>query len=315
MDVYQIHSSRQFNVTWFSIEGFSGIPELRYPVFTALLLIYYIILFGNATILVVICWNPCLHTPMYTFLMNLSIIDIGYTSNILPNFLSMLLTNNNSISFWGCMCQVYYFIAFACTEILLLSAMGYDRYAAICQPLHYVNLMNVRKSSGLASAAWSIGFIDAIGHVVLISKLSFCASHLIDHYYCDVIPLLNISCSDTSKVEMVNYIEGSLLVGTAFIITLVSYIFIISNIIKIKSSASQGKAFSTCSSHLTCVCMFYGTLICVYVRPTTSYSPKQDKFASLLYAVLVPLLNPLIYSLKNQEIKSTITKLMRSFNI
>ncbi|XP_040294215.1 olfactory receptor 1019-like [Bufo bufo] len=252
---------------------------------------------------------------MYIFLMNLSMIDIAYTSNILPNLLNMLITKNNEISFWSCMCQVYFFIAFACTEILLLAVMAYDRYAAICHPLHYVILMNMRMSAGLAVSAWAIGLIDASGHVVVISHFSFCASHLIDHFFCDLIPLLKITCSDTSTVEMINYIEGTLLVATAFMVTLVSYVFIISSIIKIKSASGRGKAFSTCSSHLTCVCMFYGTLICVYVRPTTSYSPKQDKFVSLLYGILVPLLNPLIYSLKNQEIKDSIVKLRNKFKI
>ncbi|KAM3913269.1 olfactory receptor 8A1-like [Leptodactylus fuscus] len=307
--------NNQFNATWFSIEGLSNLPELRYPVLTIFLCIYLIILFGNLTIFAVVCWNPRLHTPMYMFLMNLSIIDIGYTSNLLPNLLCMFIINNNAISFWGCMSQVYFFVAFACTEILLLAAMAYDRYVAICQPLHYIIVMNVRKSAGLTVTAWSVGFIDASGHLRAISKLSFCASHLIDHFFCDIIPLLKISCSDTSGVEMLNYIEGTILVGTAFLLTLVSYIFIISSIVRIQSTSGRQKAFSTCSSHLTCVCLFYGTLICVYVRPTSSYSPKQDKFISLLYAILVPLLNPLIYSLKNQEIKSSIVKLTSKIKI
>ncbi|CAN2390811.1 Olfactory receptor [Pristimantis euphronides] len=315
MNLYNTNFKHQCNVTWFSIDGLANVPDLRYPVLTILLIIYFMILFGNVIIFAVICRTPHLHTPMYIFLKNLSIIDIAYTSNILPNLLNILSTKNNTISFWGCMCQVYFFIAFACTEILLLAVMAYDRYVAICCPLHYVSLMTVKKSVGLCVFAWLVGVIDPTGHIILISQLSFCASHIIDHFYCDLIPLLKISCSDTSSVEMTNYLEGTLIVATAFMCTLLSYVFIISNIIKIKSASGRTKAFSTCSSHLTCVCMFYVTLICVYVRPAKSYSPKQDKFISLLYAILVPLLNPLIYSLKNQEIKNSIVKLKSTFKV
>ncbi|XP_075034367.1 olfactory receptor 8D4-like [Mixophyes fleayi] len=308
MVIYQNGTTLYPNVTEFSIKGLSDIPELRFPVFLTFLFIYFIIIFGNTTIFAAICLNSHLHTPMYMFLMQLSIADIVYTSCILPKLLNMIITKNNTISFWGCICQMYFFLAMACTEVLLLSAMAYDRYVAICHPLHYIVLMSMRQSAGLAATAWSIGFIDTSGHAVLISKLSFCASNLIDHFFCDVIPLLKISCSDTTKVEIINYIEGTLILSAAFMLTLVSYIFIISTIIKIKSSEGRCKAFSTCSSHLTCVVIFFGTIICLYMRPTTSYIPKQDKFIALLYAILVPILNPVIYSLKNQEIISALMK-------
>ncbi|XP_018420539.1 PREDICTED: olfactory receptor 1019-like [Nanorana parkeri] len=246
---------------------------------------------------------------MYFFLMNLSVIDIAYTSTILPKLLNMLINKNNTILFGGCIFQMYFFLAMACAEVLLLAAMAYDRYVAICHPLHYVILMNLRQSAGLAITAWTVGLVDPSGHAVLISKLSFCDSNLIDHFFCDVIPLLKISCSDNSEVELINYLEGGLILSAAFMLTLVSYIFIISTIMKIKSAEGRRKAFSTCSSHLTCVVIFYGTIICLYMRPTTSYTPKYDKFIALLYAVLVPVLNPVIYSLKNQEIKSAVIKL------
>ncbi|XP_071985512.1 olfactory receptor 5AR1-like [Engystomops pustulosus] len=301
--------SLNFNGTDFIIEGLSNAPKFQYLGFIVFLLIYLVIIFGNASISSVICWDSRLHTPMYFFLMNLSIIDIVYTSTILPKLLNVLITKNNTISFWGCIYQMYFFLAMACAEVLLLAAMAYDRYVAICHPLHYMALMSLRQSAGLAVTAWSIGFLDPSGHAVLISRLTFCASRLIDHFFCDVIPLLKISCSDTSKVELINYLEGSLILSSAFVLTLVSYIFIISTIVKIKSTEGRRKAFSTCSSHLTCVVVFYGTIICLYMRPTTSYTPKQDKFISLLYAVLIPVLNPVIYSLKNQEMKSAFMKL------
>ncbi|XP_075034365.1 olfactory receptor 5M11-like [Mixophyes fleayi] len=313
MAEYQTDLEVHSNGTEFSMEGLSDIPELQYPVFIIFLFIYFIIIFGNIGIVVVICLNSHLQTPMYMFLMHLSIIDIAYTSNILPKLLNMLITKNNTISFWGCICQMYFFLALACTEVLLLAAMAYDRYVAICHPLHYIVLMSMRQSAGLAAIAWTIGFINSSGHAVLISKLSFCASNVIDHFFCDIIPLLKISCSDTFKVEILNYFGGTLLLASAFMLTLVSYIFIIAAILKIKYTESQRKAFSTCSSHLTCVIMFYGTMICLYMRPTTSYTPKQDKFIALLYAILVPVLNPVIYSLNNQEVKSALVKFWNMF--
>ncbi|XP_063819342.1 olfactory receptor 5M11-like [Pseudophryne corroboree] len=308
MFIYQNGSALHSYLTEFSIKGLSDIPELQFPAFITFMLIYIIIILGNTSIFIAISLNSHLHTPMYMFLIHLSITDIVYTSTILPKLLNVLITNNSTISFWGCIYQMYIFLAMACTEVLILAAMAYDRYVAICHPLHYIGLMSMKQSTVLAAAAWSIGFIDPSGHAVLISRLSFCASHVIDHFFCDVIPLLKISCSDTYLVEMINYIEGTVILSSAFILTLVSYIFIISTITKIKSSEGRRKAFSTCSSHLTCVVIFYGTIICLYMRPTTSYTPKQDKFIALLYAILVPILNPVIYSLKNREMKLALIK-------
>ncbi|KAM4702774.1 olfactory receptor 5V1-like [Rhinophrynus dorsalis] len=297
------------NLTGFLIQGLSDVPELQIPLCIIFLLIYFIIIFGNLIITVVIMGDSHLHTPMYIFLINLSFIDIMYTTNILPNILYMLFTQCKTISFAGCIIQMYFFIALACTEVLLLAAMAYDRYVAICHPLHYALLMSLKLSAWLAVASWSIGFLDSIGHAVLISKLTYCASRLIDHFFCDAAPLLKLSCSDTFYVELLTYVEGALLVSTSFLLTLVSYIFIISTIMSIQSAERRNKAFSTCTSHLTCVIIFYGTLICLYMRPTSNYSPKQDKYFALLYIVLVPMLNPIIYSLKNKEVKSALKKL------
>ncbi|XP_075034369.1 olfactory receptor 5AR1-like [Mixophyes fleayi] len=300
----------RYNVTEFSIQGLSGITGLQLPIFGTLLLLYLLIIFGNMTIFVVVLGNPYLHSPMYILLMNLSVIDIAYTSNILPNLLNMLLTQHRTISFLGCMIQMYFFIALASIEVILLAAMAYDRYVAICQPLRYGSLMSLRYCAGLAACAWVIGLLDPTGHVVIISKLSFCASHHINHFFCDVPPLLKISCSDTYDVETMNYVVGTLLTLTTFLLTLISYVIIISTILKIKSAEGRYKAFSTCSSHLTCISTFYGTIICLYMRPASSYYPEQDKFFALLYIVLVPLLNPIIYSLKNQEFKNGVKKLL-----
>ncbi|KAM4702770.1 olfactory receptor 5AR1-like [Rhinophrynus dorsalis] len=297
------------NVTGFFIKGLTDIPEIQILLSIVFLLIYVIIIFGNITIFVVILKDSHLHTPMYIFLLNLASIDITCTSNILPNLLYMLLTQQNAISFVGCITQMYLFLSLTISEILLLAAMAYDRYVAICHPLHYSFLMSIKLSICLAVVTWTIGFLDTIGHVALISMLTYCASHLIDHFFCDIIPLLKLSCSDTFKVELLTYTEGTLLVLSSFLLTLVSYIFIISTILKIQSSEGRNKAFSTCTSHLTSVIIFYGTIICSYMRPTSKLSPKQDKFFALLYVVFVPMFNPLLYSLKNQEVKDALKKL------
>ncbi|XP_031761679.1 olfactory receptor 8H3-like, partial [Xenopus tropicalis] len=238
-----------------------------------------------------------------------SLIDISSTSNILPNLLHILLTQQNNISFLGCMTQMYVFVSLAASEYFLLTAMAYDRYVAICDPLHYIARMSRKHCAGLITAAFTVGLLVPTGHVVLISKLSYCGSHVIEHFFCDIIPLLKLSCSDTFNVELLTYIEGTLVASSCFLFTLISYVCIISSILKIQSLEGRKKAFSTCASHLTSVIIFYGTLISVYVRPTTSYCPNRDTFFALLYIVLIPLLNPLIYTLKNREFQSALIKL------
>ncbi|XP_069611106.1 olfactory receptor 5AR1-like [Ranitomeya imitator] len=302
-------------MTVFTIQGLTEILELNIPIFLTILILYIVIIFGNLTIIVVIWGSSHLHSPMYILLLNLSFLDITYTSNILPNLLFILLTERKMISFLACMVQLYFFIALASTEVILLAAMAYDRYVAICQPLHYASLMSLKYCTGLATSAWIIGFLDPAVHISLVSQLSFCASHHIDHFFCDLSPLLKISCSDTSKVEIMNYIIGSLLTLSTFLLTLISYVFIIVAILKIKSMEGRYKAFSTCSSHLTCISIFYGTIICLYMRPASSYYPEQDKFFALLYIVLVPLLNPIIYSLKNHDFNDGVKKMIQKLTL
>ncbi|XP_071985519.1 olfactory receptor 8U9-like [Engystomops pustulosus] len=287
----------------FSIQGLLNDSELRIPVLIMCLFVYISILLGNVMIFTIIAANPRLRIPMYTFLMNLSAADIIYASNILPKLMTILVTKDNAVTFIGCMAQMYIYIVMTCTEVLLLEVMAYDRYVAICHPLQYFLLMSMRHCAGLATTAWTFSFLISIGHVVLISKQSFCGSHLINHFYCDIAPLLKLTCSDTFDVEIMNYIEGVLVTFNAFVFTIISYLFIISSILKIKSSEGRHKAFSTCSSHLASVIIFYGTLFVLYMRPSSSYSPERDKFFSLLSGVLIPILNPVIYSLKNREFK------------
>ncbi|KAM4636999.1 olfactory receptor 5AR1-like [Discoglossus pictus] len=267
------------------------------------------------TIFAAISQDSHLHTPMYIFLMNLSVLDISISSTVLPNVLRALYTQQKHISFPSCIAQMYVFSIMLCTEVLLLSAMAYDRYVAICHPLHYVFLMSLRHCAAFIATAWTTGFLVLTGHTVLISRFSFCASHVIEHFYCDFAPLLKLSCSDTSNVELLNYSEGSILAFTSFLLTLVSYIFIIRTILSIQSVEGRHKAFSTCTSHLTCVIIFYTTSMCLHMRPTSSYSPTLDKYFSLINVILIPMLNPVIYSLKNKEVYNAINKLKKRLNI
>ncbi|KAM8924799.1 olfactory receptor 5AR1-like [Pelodytes ibericus] len=297
------------NVTRFTIRGLTDIPQLRFPIFFIFLLTYIMIISGNKAIFVVICGDSRLHTPMYIFLMNLSLIDIGNASNILPKLLNIFLTQDRTISLVGCITQMYVFLSLTCAEIILLAAMAYDRYVAICQPLHYYSLMSLRYCTLLIMTAWSMGLLSPVGHCVYVSGLPFCTSHDIDHIFCDLTPLLKLSCRETSLVEILTYTDGALFLMPAFTLTLISYVCIISTIINMKSVEGQRKAFSTCASHLTCVILFYGTIMCLYMKPTSSYSSRRDKFFSLVYIVLVPILNPVIYSLKNKDVKDALKKL------
>ncbi|OCT69818.1 olfactory receptor 8H1 [Xenopus laevis] len=296
------------NATGFIIQGFSDASEFQISFFVLLLGIYLIILLGNLIIFLVISCDPHLHTPMYIFLQILSFIDISSTSNILPILLHILLTQQNNISFLGCMTQIYFFGFLASSEYFLLTAMSYDRYVAICDPLHYITRMSRKHCVWFITATFTAGFVDPLSIVISISKLSYCASHAIDHFFCDVTPLLTLSCSSTFIVELLMYIEGTLFIFNSFLLTLTSYIFIISVILNIQSSEGRQKAFSTCASHLTCVITLYVTVLCLYMRPTTSYFLKRDKFFALLYIVLIPMLNPFIYTLKNREFQSSFNK-------
>ncbi|OCT71414.1 hypothetical protein XELAEV_18034394mg [Xenopus laevis] len=301
-------SEHKENVSGFIVQGFSDTPRFQITIFVLFLVIYLIILLGNLIIFFVISCNAHLHTPMYIFLQNLSIVDIASTSNILPNLLHILLTQQNYISFLGCITQLYVFMILAGSIYLILAAMAYDRYVAICDPLYYVTRMSRKHCAWLITAAYTVGFVESISIVAHVYQLSYCASHFINHFFCDIPPLIKLSCSSTFTVELLIYIEGTLLTFNSFLLILTSYIFIISAIQKIQSLKGRQKAFSTCASHMTCVIILYGTVLCLYVRPTTSYSLKRDKYFSLLYIVLGPVLNPPIYTLKNREFQSSFNK-------
>uniref|UniRef100_A0A8C5M9Y8 Olfactory receptor n=1 Tax=Leptobrachium leishanense TaxID=445787 RepID=A0A8C5M9Y8_9ANUR len=297
------------NVNEFTVEGFTESPQLRYPLFILFLSLYLVIILSNLTIFISIISNSHLHSPMYIFLCNLSVLDISYTSTVLPKLLIMIFTQHKVISFVECVAQLYFFFTFASIEFFLLAVMAYDRYVAICRPLYYSLLMSPMCCLRLTLATWIGGLCNPVVHVVLIANLSFCSSHDIDHFFCDVIPLLKLSCSDTFPIEIWTYIFGTILGGGAFMLTLLSYVFIIHTIVNMQSATGRLKTFSTCASHLTCVIIFYGTMICLNIRPAAAYSPDKDKFFALLYIVLIPMLNPLIYTLKNKDFKNVFRKI------
>ncbi|XP_062974763.1 olfactory receptor 5V1-like [Elgaria multicarinata webbii] len=292
----------------FYLTGLSDLPEVRISLFVMILLIYLITLAGNGAILMAIGTDAQLQTPMYFFLSNLSMLDVLCPTVIVPKMLHILLSEDKTISFAGCTLQLFFLIDVVGTEIFLLALMAYDRYVAICSPLHYANIMSKRLCAQLAAGTWLTGFINSMVHTSLTFSLSFCGSNKVNQYYCDIPPVMALSCSSTFLPEMVVLLVAGILGGGAFFVTLISYIYIISAIVHMRSAEGRRKAFSTCGSHLTVVCLFYGTTIATYVRPTSTYSPKQDRIVSMLYGVLTPMINPMIYSLRNKEVKRALIK-------
>ncbi|XP_030066635.1 olfactory receptor 5V1-like [Microcaecilia unicolor] len=297
--------------TEFIILGFSVLPEIQLLLFLVFLIIYLMCFIGNFLIIFTVCSDSHLHSPMFFFLINLSFLEICYMTVTVPKLLAVLIAQNRAISFIQCMTQMYLFLSCTSTEFYLLTAMAYDRYVAICKPLHYTIIMNKKVCIILAIVSWTIAFLDPVPQVTLISQSSFCSSNEINHFFCDFTALMTLSCSGTSIIENINYIEGPLLGLTPFILTIISYVYIISAVLKIHSATSRQKTFSTCSSHLIVVLLFYGTTIGVYLRPQTSYSMNLNKLLTVVYITAIPLLNPLIYSLRNKELKGSLWKATR----
>ncbi|XP_030042671.1 olfactory receptor 5I1-like [Microcaecilia unicolor] len=297
------------SVTEFILVGFSDHPRLQGLICGMVLLIYLISVLGNFVFLMLMCADPHLHKPMYFFLSNLSILDICCPTVSLPKMLGGFFTGNRSISFYECMAQLFFFQSFTGIEFFILSAMAFDRYVAICDPLRYSLIMKKSVCILMATSSWVIAFLDMPLLIDRISKLSYCKSNEINHFFCDVSSLMKLSCSDIQKLEPLIFALGSIGGVLPFLLILISYIFIISTILKIRSIEGKHKAFATCSAHLTSIVLLYGTLFCIYLRPSSMYSPTQDKLFSLIYALIIPTLNPVIYSLRNQEIKNTFRKI------
>ncbi|XP_007438585.1 olfactory receptor 10A5-like [Python bivittatus] len=297
----------------FMLLGFSTFPGLEGLFFTTFLTIYLLILTGNALIITMTLADQALHIPMYFFLRNLSCLEICYTSIIIPKMLENLLSEDRTIQFVSCAFQMSVFLITGAAECFLLAAMAYDRYVAICQPLRYTLIMNARVCYGLVAASWLAGIPVQLAQTFLVFTSCFCNSNEINHFFCDIPALLSLVCGDTSINEQVALLEVLLLAVIPFSMILMSYICIAINILKIPSVEGRHKAFSTCSSHLMVVLAFYGSGIIVYVTPKARDTLDTNKYLSLFYTVLSPLLNPLIYSLRNREVQNAFGKVCLLF--
>ncbi|XP_067414792.1 olfactory receptor 11A1-like [Emydura macquarii macquarii] len=307
------HQGNQTTITEFILLGFGDLPQLQTLLFLLFLVIYVVTVAGNIVIVALVVTDQHLHTPMYFFLGNLSCLETCYTSTLLPKMLASLLTGDRTISFSGCITQFYIFGSLAGTECLLLSVMSYDRYLAICKPLHYAALMNGRICLQMTAGSWVSGFLASLPTIFLISQFTFCGPDELDHFFCDLSPIIKLACSDTHSLEVSTIILCSILTLPPFLLTLASYVSIIITILQIPSTIGRQKAFSTCSSHLIVVTVFYGTLVTVYLLPYSDALQNLNKMFSVFYGVLTPLVNPLIYSLRNQEVKQALRKAVLRF--
>ncbi|KAM4641712.1 olfactory receptor 5M11-like [Discoglossus pictus] len=303
--------TNQTKVTYFTLKGISDDPDLQAPIFLLVLVIYLLTLGGNMTILLLVCLDPQLHTPMYFFLANLSMLDMMSTTNTLHSTLISFISGDKTISFPRCMAQMYIFGSLLSDELKILVAMSYDRYVAICNPLRYHLIMRPTVRVLLTTVCWVLGCLEIIPIMVVMSKIYFCSSKDIDHFFCDILPLIQLSCSDTSLLELLLFLAAVFHNSISFLPTLIPYVFIIITILRIPSRTGRRKAFYTCSSHITVVTLLYITLLCQYLKPTSMGSQESIKLYSLFNTAAVPLLNPLIYSLKNKDVKSALRRKLR----
>ncbi|XP_018430214.1 PREDICTED: olfactory receptor 1019-like [Nanorana parkeri] len=298
-------------VTYFVIKGISDVPELQLLIFLLVLLIYLVILGGNMTIFLLISTDRHLHTPMYFFLANLTILDISCSTITLHKVLFTFITGDKLVSLAGCVMQMFFFLSFTCNELLILTAMGYDRYVAVCNPLRYHVVMNHKACCCLAGVCWVLGFLDIMPCALKVSSITCYTSREINHFFCDFVPVMKLSCSDTYDLQLYVIIEGVVLASfVPFSLTFISYVFIIRSILRIRSSNGRWKAFYTCSSHLTIIVLLYGTLSYQYFRPVEYIILGSYKLSSLFNAIGVPILNPLIYSLKNKDVHSALKRML-----
>ncbi|KAM7146179.1 olfactory receptor 14A16-like [Macrochelys suwanniensis] len=302
--------SNQTIVTEFLLLGFSDVREQQILHFLMFLVIYLAALVGNLLIIIVIGLNHHLHTPMYFFLGNLSFLDLCYISVTVPKSMADSLTNNRLISFSGCVIQVFLVITFTAAELAFLTVMAYDRYIAICHPLHYKVTMNRGTCAQMAAGSWISSMLCSVLHTANTFRLHFCRSNVIAQFFCDIPQLLKISCSDTHANVIVMTALGSLLDVVCFVLIIVSYIHIFSTVMRIPSEQGRYKAFSTCIPHLVVFCLFISTASFTYMRPRSMSSASLDLMASVLYCVVPPLMNPIIYSLRNKEIKVSLWKMI-----
>jgi olfactory receptor len=304
-----MRKQNESSVVEFILLGFSNFPDLQEQMFGAFLVIYLMTLVGNTIIMAAILLDQCLHVPMYLFLQNLSMVEVAFSATIMPEMLVVLSTKKTTISFAGCFAQMYFILLFGGTECFLLGAMAYDRYAAICHPLTYPVIMDRRVFVKLVMFSWVSGIMVATVQTTWVFSFPFCGSNEINHLFCETPPVLELVCADIFLFEIYAFTGTILIVMVPFLLILLSYIRILFAVLKMPSNTGRQKAFSTCASHLTSVTFFYGTASMTYLQPKSRYSPDTKKLMSLAYTLLTPLLNPLIYSLRNNEMKRALVKL------
>uniref|UniRef100_A0A8C8W407 Olfactory receptor n=1 Tax=Peromyscus maniculatus bairdii TaxID=230844 RepID=A0A8C8W407_PERMB len=297
-------------VTKFLFLGFSNLPNLQGFLFGMFSIMYVIIFIGNSFIIVIARIDPALQKPMYFFLANFSFLELCYVSVTLPRILYNLWTQDRRICLLACAIQMFFFLILAATECFLLAVMSYDRYVAICNPLHYPLVMNPTKCTQLAVGSWLGGIPVQIGQTCRIFSLHFCHSNRIDHFFCDVPPILKLACGDTSMQELSVYLVAMLFVASPFMLILASYSKIIATILKLPTATGRAKAFSTCSSHLLVVVLFFGSATINYLRPKSIHSAGTDELLSLFYTIVTPMFNPLIYSLRNKDVIAALRRVL-----
>ncbi|XP_047625583.1 olfactory receptor 1J4-like isoform X2 [Phacochoerus africanus] len=318
---YQLQLSRsmrrenQSSVSQFFLLGLPIHPEQQGMFFVLFLAMYLTTVLGNLLIILLIRLDPRLHTPMYFFLSHLALTDVSFSSVTVPKMLMNMQTQDQSISSAHCVTQMFFFIIFACVDNLLLAVMAYDRYVAICHPLHYAIIMREELSLCLLAGSWILSCAYALTHTLLLAQLSFCADNIIPHFFCDLAALLKLSCSDTSLNELVIFTAGAAVVIFPLCGILVSYGHIGVSILRVPSTKGICKALSTCGSHLSVVSLFYGTMMAVYLFSSSGLSHDKDIIASVMYTVVTPMLNPFIYSLRNRDMTLALRILFRNSNL
>ncbi|XP_016813824.3 olfactory receptor 2F1-like [Pan troglodytes] len=305
------------NQTWvseFILLGLSSDWDTQVSLFVLFLVMYVVTVLGNCLIVLLIRLDSRLHTPMYFFLTNLSLVDVSYATSIVPQLLAHFLAEHKAIPFQSCAAQLFFSLALGGIEFILLAVMAYDRYVAVCDPLRYSAIMHAALCARLAVTSWVTGSINSLVHTTITFQLPTCTNKFIDHISCEILAVIRLACVDTSSNEVTIMVSSIVLLMTPFCLVLLSYIQIISTILKIQSREGRRKAFQTCASHLTVVALCYGVAIFTYIQPHSSPSVLQEKLISLFYAILTPMLNPMIYSLRNKEVKGAWKKLFWKFS-
>ncbi|XP_028729345.1 olfactory receptor 11G2-like, partial [Peromyscus leucopus] len=304
-------TSNSSTITGFILLGFPCSREGQIFLFVLFFIVYLLTLMGNTSIICAVRWDQRLHTPMYLLLANFSFLEIWYVTSTVPNMLANFLSDTKVISFSGCFLQFYFFFSLGSTECFFLAVMAFDRYLAICRPLHYPALMTGHLCNILVISCWVFGFLWFPIPITIISQMSFCGSRIIDHFLCDPGPLLALSCSRASLMELFWTIIVSLLLFIPFFFIMGSYVLVLRAVFKVPSREGRRKAFSTCGPHMTVVSLFYGSVMVMYVSPTSEHSAGMQKIVTLFYSVVTPLINPVIYSLRNKDMKHAMRKLLK----